>query len=304
MGFIGRVLPGELDGTLDPRDYGFEVIRDETPLEDRLVGAAALYQQVLHRTGTESPRLDELLKLLPYDPEPARLLIEKNEALPNPYGCRFGDAELETDRGVFSPTLTNVSPFLFKNVVVRPGERVLDAFAGSGAFAINAALGGAKAVAYDISPAAVACAKKNARKNNVSENVEVRQGTLHEVIAPSEQFDVVIANPPLVPGDPQNPLEQALFDDGLAATKELVAALPSLLTKGGRCYLSTSSVIERNLFNIDIEQICHENGLAIETIAKLHRPYESYRVHRIEHPSFATRRRAIARRIARWYAEH
>lgn len=298
------MLPGELDGTLDPRDYGFGIIRDETPLEDRLVGAAALYQQVLHRTGTEIPQLNELLKLLPYDPEPARSLIEKNEALPDPYECRFGNAELEIDRGVFSPTLTNVSPFLLKNVVVRPGERVLDAFAGSGAFAINAALDGGKAVAFDISTLAVACAEKNARKNNVEAKVEVRQGMLHEVISPGEQFDVVIANPPLVPGDPQNPLEQALFDGGLAATKELVVALPALLAKNGRCYLSTSSVIERNLFDIDIAALCREKDLAVDTIATLHRPYESYRVHRIEHPSFTTRRRTIAKRIARWYAEH
>jgi len=219
-----------------------------------------LYQQVLSRTGIEMPRLDHLLKLLPYNTEPARSLVEKHEALPDPYECRFGNAKLDIDRGVFCPALTNVSPFLLENIVVRPGEKVLDAFTGSGAFAINAALRGGTAVAYDISPLAINCAEKNARKNNVSEKVDVRQGTLHEVIVPNEQFDVVIANPPLIPGDPQNPLEQALFDDGLAATEEFVAALPTLLAKGGRCYLSTSSVIERNLFGIDIVKLCHETA--------------------------------------------
>jgi tRNA1(Val) A37 N6-methylase TrmN6 len=245
----------------------------------------------------EVPVLEEYLKDQPYDPAQAQRLVEKHRALPTPYECRFGAARLEIDADVFNSTITNVSPFLLEHVDFRPKERVLDAFAGSGAFSVNAALKGADAVAYDNSPSAVACAQKNARKNNVESKIDVRLGTLAEVILPDETFDLIIANPPLVPGDPGDPLEHALFDNGLNATKDFIAALPSILAKGGRCYLSTSDVIDRRGYEVDIAQLCKENDLAMRIIAKLHLPHESYRIHKIEHPSFATWARPILRKL-------
>src|SRR2546426_410152 len=102
MRFIGRLLPGELDGTFDPRDYGLGVIKDEprSEAEDRLA-IATLYRATRRRTEIEIPKLEEFLKDQPYDEVPARKLIERHDALPDPYECRFGNAQLEIDRGVF-----------------------------------------------------------------------------------------------------------------------------------------------------------------------------------------------------------
>lgn len=295
------MLPGEIDGTVDPRDYGFGVVKiEEVPENERRLAIASLYRDTLAFTGIEIPQLADYLKDEPWDPLPAQRLAEKHAHLPDPYECRFGRALLEIDRGVFCPSITSVSPFLLENIALPRKGKVLDAFTGSGAFAVNAALAGADVVAYDISPLAVACAEKNALRNGVSGRVDVREGTLQEVITGQEKFDLIIANPPLLPGDPQNPLEQALFDDGLNATTSFIAALPNLLVKKGRCFIVTSDVIERHDSDVDITQLCRENGLAVDAVAKLHKSYESYRVHRIEHPSLKTR----IRPAVRWMLAH
>lgn len=260
------------------------------PMEMHLA-ALPFYRQA-RATGQErgitfpSQHVDDLLVLQAFDPQPAQLLLERQSALAYPYSCNFGIADLVIDEGVFCPTLTSVSPFLLESVEFKPGERALDAFAGSGGFGVNAALYGAEAVvSFDTSAKAVACCEKNAARNNVSDVLQVRHGTMQETLAEGETFDLIIANPPLIPGEPANPGEEALFDGGLGATRDFIARLPHHLTKEGRCYLLTSDVIDRRGYEVDIAGICRDVGLGATTIAELHRSYESYRVHKIEHPA-------------------
>lgn len=101
----------------------------------------------------------------------------------------------EISEGVFCPTLAKASRLLLDAITFKPNERVLDVFSGSGAFGINAALVGARAVTVDISSLAAACTEKNAMLNEVSERFEARLGTMTECVRPDEKFDVVIANP-------------------------------------------------------------------------------------------------------------
>lgn len=218
-----------------------------------------------------------------FDPFPAKALLAKHQSLTYPYECTFGDANLEIDRGVFCPTLTNASPFLLKSVDFKPGENVLDAFAGSRAFGIHAALSGASVVAFDSSAAAIACIEKNAGRNGVQAFVDARLGTLNQTITYGETFDLIIANPPLLPGLPAEELEMALFDEDLKAAKEFVAALPGLLRPRGRCYLLSSDVIERPSCEYDIDGDCHRLGLTATVVAQLPLGYETYRVHKITH---------------------
>jgi methylase of polypeptide subunit release factors len=219
-----------------------------------------------------------------YDPRPARTLIRLHEQLPYPYLCEFGGAALRVESGVFCPTLTNASPMLLSCVDFRSGERVLDVFSGTGAFGIVAAMRGSRAVTVDKSPVAVACAADNAWRNGVAAVVDVRLG---DVTAPpggnglgaGDRFDLVIANPPLLPGEPRGALGAALFDPGLVATRALIALLPNYLARGGRCYLITSDVLER--LGMRVERLCAANGLFASLAAAWDLGYERYRVHRI-----------------------
>lgn len=79
-----------------------------------------------------------------------------------------------------------------------PGASVLDLCTGSGLLALAAAQRGAgNVVAVDVSRRAAATAWLNARLNGLS--VTTRVGDLFEAIR-GRQFDVIVANPPYLPG--------------------------------------------------------------------------------------------------------
>ncbi len=80
-------------------------------------------------------------------------------------------------------------------------RKVLDVFSYTGSFAINAALGGAVEVTgVDISPAAVAMAKSNARLNGVDDicNFVVADAFdfMHELSRKGARFDLINLDPP------------------------------------------------------------------------------------------------------------
>ena len=92
----------------------------------------------------------------------------------------------------------------------------------------------------------MACAQKNALQNEVADRITVRRGD-HTCLGEGELFDVIIANPPLLPAVPSEdqPLASAVFDPELGATEAFVGALPSHLARDGLCYLITSSAFDR-----------------------------------------------------------
>jgi len=217
-----------------------------------------------------------------FDAAPAARLIQEHLKLERPFTCEFGGATLEIDDGVFCPTLTNTSSLLLAAISSATGACVLDVFSGSGAFGVIAALRGAdRVVTVDTSPVAVACAKRNAKSNNVHDVVDVRLGRLEESVLAEERFDLVIANPPLLPGVPTDDLSAAIFDPGLDATREFVRLLPERLVKGGKAYLLTSDVFERCGYSI--EELARMERLDALEVAKRDLGYEVYRVHLLQH---------------------
>jgi len=69
-----------------------------------------------------------------------------------------------------------------------------------------------RVVATDVNERALAFAAFNLALNGV-ENVELRAGSFLEPVA-GEQFDLVVANPPWLPGAAVSPLERAVYDPG------------------------------------------------------------------------------------------
>jgi methylase of polypeptide subunit release factors len=219
-----------------------------------------------------------------YDARPYKDLLERHSNLKYPYTCEFGGARLRIVEGVFCPTLTNTSPLLLENIDFRPGERVLDLFSGSGVFGIIAALAGSVVTTVDKSPIAVQCAKENAALNGVAHRVDLRIGDLASIgdgtgLDDGMEFDLVIINPPLLPGEPIDPLSAALMDPDLGATTSVIARLPKLLAPQGRSYLLTSDVLDRA--GMRVEELCAEQGLSATIQDTKDCGYEQYRVHKI-----------------------
>jgi len=112
----------------------------------------------------------------------------------------FEDYIFRIYEGVYEPAEDS---FLFaENLSVKKGEVVLDIGTGCGMLGIIAASKGARAVAVDINPYAVRCAKENARLNGVLNRIFLVEGDLLAPIKIEEEFDMILFNPPYLPSEP------------------------------------------------------------------------------------------------------
>ena len=121
---------------------------------------------------------------------------------------------------------------------------MLDVCTGSGCVAVSlAALApGVRVRAIDVSPEAIALAKRNAARNGVADRVTFEAADMFAWTT-DEKFDVITANPPYVRADEMASLEPelsfepriALTDggDGLSFVRELCARYAAFLAPGG-----------------------------------------------------------------------
>jgi release factor glutamine methyltransferase len=120
-------------------------------------------------------------------------------------------------------------------------QRVLDMGSGSGVCAIFAAQIAPRVVAVDLNPAAVRCTRINVLLHQLEERVEVREGDLFEPVQ-GERFDLVLFNPPYLPGEPRNDFERALWSMGVI--ERFAARLDDHLAEQGVALLLLSSIAD------------------------------------------------------------
>jgi methylase of polypeptide subunit release factors len=176
------------------------------------------------------------------DIRPVQMLLDKHAAHTEPYFITFMGLQILLQPEVFNPTYTKVSEFLAKNIVVKQGQSVLEMFCGSGAIGLSTVHHASSIVGVDISPKAVECAKENAAQLGVTDKVEFRQGSLWHVIHPSEKFDVILANPPLLPAIPETLLEMSVADSPeMTLTRRFIAGLHDHLNDEGHALMAFSN---------------------------------------------------------------
>jgi len=147
---------------------------------------------------------------------------------------------------VLNPKLFRTGEFLaqtLSTISFPPEAVVLDMGTGTGIGAITAAGQANRVVAVDVNPEAVRCARINALLNQVDDRVEVVEGDLFAPLG-GRRFDVVLFNPPYLPGEPRTLLDRALYATDVV--ERFAAGLKDHLRPGGYALLLLSSDADEN----------------------------------------------------------
>jgi release factor glutamine methyltransferase len=135
-----------------------------------------------------------------------------------------------------------------------PEPRVLDVGTGSGCLAVAVAKQhpGALVTAVEISPDALAVARRNAERHAGAGRVRFLEGDLFGPLGAGEQFDFILSNPPYIPRDAIRTLAPGVRDyephlaldggpDGYAVLDRLVAGAKDYLVAGGHLVVEIGS---------------------------------------------------------------
>jgi release factor glutamine methyltransferase len=161
----------------------------------------------------------------------------------------------------------------------RTRERVLDMGTGSGIGAVFAARYAREVVAVDINPDAVRCARINVLLHGLEERVTVREGDLFAPVQ-GERFDLVLFNPPFLPGQPRDQFERALWSTDVL--ERFGAGLREHLAEDGAALVVLSSLAEHGHHL----EFFRERGYRVEPMARRRSPGEVITVYRLDrgHP--------------------
>lgn len=163
---------------------------------------------------------------------------------PRPY--QYHDLRVIINPGVFFPHLTISTKLLLDHVgqLDLKDKKILELGAGSGIVSLRCAQLGSEVTASDISNAAIHNITQNAKANDLA--LKIIRSDLFEGI--SDQFDLIIINPPYYPRDPKTEAEHAWFCGAdLEYFRKLARQLPAHFNANGKAImiLSEDSPISR-----------------------------------------------------------
>lgn len=220
-----------------------------------------------------------MTKNIPIDLHPVQKLLDRHRIHTGEYDLEVDGVKLKMLPDVFCPAYTNTSKFLADNLNIEKDESVLDMFSGSGFVGIRAAANAGSVLCLDHSENAIKCIENNISANGLTTKVKSMKSDLFASLD-SQQFDVIIANPPLLPGNPRTILETAVFDPELVTTVRFFEQVGSHLKDSGRIYLLFSDVTkDTELGGLDlIDRLCKKHNFTNRIVATKPVGYESYYV--------------------------
>ncbi|UTM47191.1 methyltransferase [Glutamicibacter mysorens] len=147
--------------------------------------------------------------------------------------------------GVFAPTrneyLDLVAEAPLPSCVDHP--IVFDIGTGTGVLAaILARRGAGEVIATDLNPRAVQCAQENMQRLGLAERVHVVMADLWP--EGNRRADLIVCNPPWIPGRPTSALELGIYDPESTVLNRFLDELPDHLTPEGEAWLLLSDLAE------------------------------------------------------------
>lgn len=144
--------------------------------------------------------------------------------------------------GVFSPVRGEYIDLVAEAPLADPPPRTaFDLGAGTGVLAaILARRGITTVVATDINPRAVESVRDNAARLGLADRVTSLEADLY----PPGRADLVVCNPPWLPGEPTSALEAGIYDPGSDMLRRFITGLLDHLEPGGEGWLVLSDLAE------------------------------------------------------------
>jgi release factor glutamine methyltransferase len=174
----------------------------------------------------------------------------------SPSAAFYEDVWVVVDDGVYEPA--DDTFMLCDNLGINPGEALLEIGTGCGLVAIVAAKAGAQIIATDQSEVAVQNANKNVAFHKCTNLIEIRQGDLFDPIRPDEKFDLLVFNPPYLPGTREDPAFDPAWsggNKGYEVTERFLEHCKKFLQPNGRLLLVQSSLSDPEHIKQRLEQL-------------------------------------------------
>jgi SAM-dependent methyltransferase len=143
--------------------------------------------------------------------------------------------------GVFAPTRHEYLDLVMQASLPEPCRTAVDVGTGTGVLAMLLAKRGVdQVIATDNQPSALACAQDNINRLGFASRINV-QAT--DLIAPG-RFDLLVCNPPWLPGAASSPLEAAVYDPQQQMLKRFLKCAAQHLNPNGQAWLILSDLAE------------------------------------------------------------
>ncbi|MEY4730876.1 MAG: Protein-N(5)-glutamine methyltransferase PrmC [Pseudomonadota bacterium] len=154
-----------------------------------------------------------------------------------------GDGKIYPHYGVFAPIRGEYVGLVVQAIAQRtePITTAFDIGVGTGVLsAVLATHGAEKVIGTDMDARAIECAEDNIHRLSLEEKIKIQATDLF----PKGQADVIVCNPPWLPGRPSSKLEQAIFDPESKMLRGFLIGLKAHLAPNGEGWLIMSDLAE------------------------------------------------------------
>jgi methylase of polypeptide subunit release factors len=156
------------------------------------------------------------------------------------------DGNVHAHYGVFAPT-RNEYLDLIMQAALPPAQLAMDIGTGTGVIALALAKRGIrKIIATDNNPRAIASASSNVALFGFTPQIEIQQSDLfpEQQSGSVQQADLIVCNPPWIPGKPSSLLETAVYDPEQRMLRGFVRQVAQHLKPNGEAWLVLSDLAE------------------------------------------------------------
>ena len=151
------------------------------------------------------------------------------------------DGRIHPWYGVFSPVRGEYVDLVAQAPLPAHAKLAFDIGAGTGVLSsVLARRGLQRVVATDMDERALGCARENVERLGLSKQVEIVKADLF----PEGQADLVVCNPPWLPGKPSSAIEYAIYDPDSRMLRGFLGGLKAHLAEHGEGWLIISDLAE------------------------------------------------------------